>query len=224
MKGIDAVIFTGGEDIGPTLLRTPTDWCGIEAEIDFNAARDISDYLLMSYCLDKDIPVMGFCRGMQMLSVVSGASMISDIPLYFENHHTDYDNMHRNLKITPDSYRDYAPHPIVLVGEGTLLSEIYGTSEVEKVPSWHHQAVKSVEDTSLIVTAKTETNGIDIIEAVERTDKSFAVGLQFHPEAAAVKHLEKAENAAQFMDYSAAMQCFDYFIHFVRENALSKAA
>ena len=150
--------------------------------------------------------------------------MISDIPLYFENNHTDYDNMHRNLKNTPDSYRDYAPHSIVLEGEDTLLFKIYGTNQVEKVPSWHHQAVESVEDTNLIVTAKTKTNGIDIIEAVERTDKSFAVGLQFHPEAAAVKHLENAENAAQFMDYSTAMRCFDYFIQFVKDSALSEAA
>ena len=53
----DAVIFTGGEDISPTLYATPQDWHHIEAEIDYNAARDISDFLTMSYCLDNDIPI-----------------------------------------------------------------------------------------------------------------------------------------------------------------------
>jgi len=63
MKNVKAVVFTGGEDISPTLLKTPEEWHGIEAEKDYNATRDISDYILMSYCIDKDITVLGFCRG-----------------------------------------------------------------------------------------------------------------------------------------------------------------
>ena len=61
------VVFTGGEDISPNLYYKPENWHGIVAEIDYNAERDVSDYLTMSYCLDHDIPVLGFCRGMQML-------------------------------------------------------------------------------------------------------------------------------------------------------------
>ena len=53
-----AVIFTGGEDIAPTLLASPEPWHGIEAEKDYNATRDVSDYLLMTYCIDNDIPVI----------------------------------------------------------------------------------------------------------------------------------------------------------------------
>ncbi|MBQ1890499.1 MAG: gamma-glutamyl-gamma-aminobutyrate hydrolase family protein, partial [Selenomonas sp.] len=48
----------------------------------YSAERDVSDYLLMSYCLEKDVPVLAICRGMQMLSVVSGADIIQDIPTY----------------------------------------------------------------------------------------------------------------------------------------------
>ena len=58
-----AVIFTGGEDIAPTLLASPEPWHGIETEKDYNATRDVSDYLLMTYCIDNDIPVIGYCRG-----------------------------------------------------------------------------------------------------------------------------------------------------------------
>jgi len=67
---VDAVIFTGGEDISPTLLKDPEPWHGIMKELDYNATRDVSDYLLLAYCIDHDIPTMGFCRGMQMLAVI----------------------------------------------------------------------------------------------------------------------------------------------------------
>ena len=49
MKGVDAVIFTGGEDISPSLLATPQPWHGIEAERDYNATRDVNDFTLMAY-------------------------------------------------------------------------------------------------------------------------------------------------------------------------------
>ena len=90
MQGIDAVIFTGGEDISSSLYSDPEPWHGIEAEIDFNATRDVSDYILMSYCIEKNIAAVGFCRGMQMLAVVSGAKMIQDIPTHFQNLNKEY--------------------------------------------------------------------------------------------------------------------------------------
>ena len=142
MSGVDGVIFTGGEDIAPTLLATPQDWHRIEAEIDYNAARDVSDFLTMTYCLDHDIPLTG-------------------------------------------------------------------------CPSWHHQALLSTEGTPLRVTATTTVSGIDMVEGIERTDKRCAVGVQFHPEAAIVKHTGKAVNSAnadQFMAYDAAIPLFRAFI------------
>ena len=98
MQGIDAVIFTGGEDISSSLYSDPEPWHGIEAEIDFNATRDVSDYILMSYCIEKNIAAVGFCRGMQMLAVVSGAKMIQDIPTHFQNLNKEYLYQHRNEK------------------------------------------------------------------------------------------------------------------------------
>ena len=62
------------------------------------------------------------------------------------------------------------------------------------------------------VTGTTDTDGIRMIEAVERTDKTFAVGLQFHPEAAIVKHLEGAENRGDFMDYETALSVFQWIV------------
>lgn len=208
---VNIVLFTGGEDISSSLFYDPEPWHGIVEEIDYNPERDVSDYLTMSYCLDCDIPVMGFCRGMQMLSVISGAEMMQDVPAFFAENGLEYGYEHRNQKATPDSYRDYAPHE-VQVAEGSRLYDIVGTQTLAGCPSWHHQAVKSVEDTRLAVVGVTETNGVQMIEAVERTDKTFAVGLQFHPEAALVKHLDGAENAGDFMDYDTALSVFRYVV------------
>ncbi len=208
---VSMVLFTGGEDISSNLYYTPQEWHGIEAEIDYNAERDVSDYLTMSYCLDQDIPLMGFCRGMQMLSVVSGGEVIQDIPEYFEKISAEYNYEHRNEKSSPDAYRDYAAHD-VQVEKDSYLYEMTGTQLLEGCPSWHHQAVKNVENTRLKVTGSIDTNGVQMIEAVEREDKTFAVGLQFHPEAAVVKNLDQADNKDDFMDYDTAMSIFEYIV------------
>ena len=213
---VSIVLFTGGEDISSTLFYEPEAWHGIVDEIDYNAERDVSDYLTMSYCLDNDIPVMGFCRGMQMLSVISGAEMMQDVPAWFAQQGLDYAYQHRNQKATPDSYRDYAPHDVTLT-EDSLLCGIVGTTTLTGCPSWHHQAVKSVDGTRLAVVGTADTNGVQMIEAVERTDKRFAVGLQFHPEAALVKNLDDAENKGDYMDYDTALTIFKYLVEALPE-------
>ncbi|MBQ7279416.1 MAG: gamma-glutamyl-gamma-aminobutyrate hydrolase family protein [Bacteroidales bacterium] len=217
VSGVSAVVFTGGEDIAPTLLRCPEPWHGIEAERDYNATRDVSDYLTMAYCLNHDMPVLGMCRGMQMLSVVSGATIVQDIPAFYASRGIEYAFLHRN-PCEAGQYRDYSSH-IVLATRGTLLHKIAGTDSIVGAPSWHHQCVGSIEGTSLTVDGLTSTQGIDIIEAVERKDKTFCLGLQFHPEAAVVKHLDGAANESQFMTYDDAMRYFKELVQQARDYA-----
>ena len=71
------------------------------------------------------------------------------------------------------------------------------------------------------VTATTTVSGIDMIEGIERTDKACAIGIQFHPEAAIVKHIGKGlnnANASQFMTYDAALPLFRAFIGECKSN------
>ena len=211
VKGVDAVIFTGGEDIAPTLYRTPVEWHGIEAEKDYNATRDVNDYLLMTYCLDKDIPLLGFCRGAQMLGVVSGATVIQDIPTWFAGKSLTYNYEHRNEKATPESYRDYAPHDVSMTA-GSKVATLWESTTVKNCPSWHHQALESVDGTSLKVVGTTTVSGIPMTESIERTDKTLAIGLQYHPEAAYVKHLKRAENAGDFTSQEDVQRFFSNFI------------
>lgn len=214
LKEVDGVVFTGGEDISPTLLATPQDWHHIEAEIDYNAARDVSDFLTMTYCLDHDIPLIGFCRGAQMLGVVSGATIIQDIPTWFARQGLPYNYEHRREKTEGETYRDYAPHSVTLT-DGSLLAGFFGATTLTGCPSWHHQSVLSTEGTPLRVTGTSTVSDIETVEGIERTDKRCAVGVQFHPEAAVVKHTGKAVNngnAGLFMSYEAAMPLFHAFI------------
>jgi len=187
MDGITAVVFPGGEEISPSLYYDPKPALSTEV---FSAERDVSDFLLMSYCLENDIAILAICRGMEMLSIVSGAEMIQDIPDYLESLGLKSQSEHRIEPESPGAYPGLAFHNVIVTDRDCLLFRAVGKQTIENVPSWHHQAVRSVEGTRLKVTGITKTAGIDLIEAVERPDKSFVLGLQFHPEIAVVRELD----------------------------------
>lgn len=206
LKGVNAVVFPGGEDISPSLYYDPQQWHGIEAEKDYSAERDVSDYLLMSYCLEHDIPFMAICRSMQMLSVVSGAEVIQDIPTWFADQGKDYHNEHKQLA-DAEGHRDFAPNA-VMVEQDSILHGIVQKDELSGCPCWHHQAVSNVDGTRLVVTAHATTEGVRMIEAVERTDKTFAIGVQFHPEISIQKKLDNEANVREYLDYDTALSLF----------------
>jgi len=199
-----AVVFSGGEDISPNLYADPQAWVDTGEDVPSNPERDVSDYLTMSYCLDMDIPVLAICRGMQMLSIVSGADMMQDIAMHFEDQGVPYDYEHRN-PMPPSGYRDFAKHSVE-VSQGTVLFSVYGKTLLEGCPSWHHQAVSSVKGTSLTVSAMSHAGGVPIIEGVERTDKTFAVGVQYHPETAVSRGSGGQDSG--YMDYDDAIMIF----------------
>ena len=122
LEGVDAVVFLGGGDISSTLFRNPQPWHGIAGDY-CNATRDISEYLTMTYCLDHDIPVLGLCRGMQMLAVASGADMIQDLGVYFDQLGKQYLNLHRSLR-DENGNRHYTPHDVVVTDHSSLIYEI----------------------------------------------------------------------------------------------------
>lgn len=198
LQGVDAVVFLGGGDICPTLFRVPEPWHGLEEDKNFDATRDISEYLTMTYCLDNDIPILGLCRGIQMLGVVSGTSLIQDLGNYFAAKGVNYENLHRAI---PDDNgeRHYMSHDVVVTDPNSHFYRIVVGDTLKNVPSWHHQVVGDVTGTPLKVTGVTPTQGEDIIEVIERTDKTFAMGVQFHPEEAVRKQIAEEEDANNFM-------------------------
>ena len=218
MSGVQAVVFLGGGDISSTLLAVPQTWHGIAEDSPADATRDVSEYLTMAYCLDHDIPVLGLCRGMQMLGVVSRAPLIQDLPTYFEGLGKPYHYLHR-MQRDAEGHRYYTPHDVVVVDHASLLYAIAGAEIIHGVPSWHHQAVGDVTGTPLKVTGVTPTDGVDIIEAIERTDKRFALGVQFHPEEAVRQHLKGEPDAARFMPLDEAIK---YFVALIAASRASQ--
>ena len=211
MQGIQAVVFLGGGDISPTLFAQPEPWHGIEAERNYQTTRDLSEYLTMTYCLDNNIPILGLCRGMQMLAVVSGAPLIQDLGAYYHQLGKEDRHVHRAAR-DAQGKRHYTPHNVTVTDTTSLLYAITHTHEISNVPSWHHQAVGDITGTPLRVTAVTSDDGIDVIEAIERCDQRFALGVQYHPEEAVRKHIDKASDAARFMPMDEAVKYFKALI------------
>ena len=205
MQNIDAVVFTGGEDISPTLFAKPEEWHGIEAEKDFNTTRDVSDYLLLAYCIDRDIPTLCICRGAQMLGVVAGAPLIQDIPTYYAGLGIDYNYIHRYNKSNPDAKKEYISHPSVTTRKNSLYYNIVQSDTLYGTPSWHHQAIGDLSNTSAVVTATTISQGVEIVEALEIPDKEFIVGVQFLPEYV----MAKEDSEGKYMDKATTLRFFE---------------
>ena len=139
-------------------------------------------YLEQMVYSDGDELCNNICYGFQI-----GGNII---PETFEDMGLVYAYDHRNEPEQPGAYRDFTFHDVLVTERESLLYRISRADVIRNAPSWHHQAVKNVAETRLTVTGITKTNGVDMIEAVERQDKTFVLGIQFHPEIAVVRSLD----------------------------------
>lgn len=161
LKQVDGLIFSGGGDIDPSIyngVRHPTIY-NVDAE------RDRSEILLAQLALQSDIPILGICRGLEVLVVASGGSLIPHLP-------DEYGEavFHRAEQLRPIEHS-------VQMTPGSRLATIMGVTEATVV-SWHHQAASTVSP-EWQVTARTADG---VIEAVEHQHHPWALALQWHPE------------------------------------------
>ncbi len=165
---LDGLLLTGGDDPDPAYFGEEPlpGQGGIEPE------RDILELNLVVLALERDIPVLGICRGMQSINVALGGSNYQDLISQF---YADMDTANR-VKHKQQAPRSYPTHEIS-VAEGTRVGEIIGYPHI-RVNSFHHQAVKEPGD-SLVATAWSRDG---IIEAIEMISGLFCVGVQWHPE------------------------------------------
>jgi putative glutamine amidotransferase len=159
IERLDAVVFAGGADLDPGLYGAEPhpETTGLRPE------RDAAEVPLMKAALERDVPLLGICRGMQVLSVVRGGSLVQHLP----------DTVgHERHRPAPGTY---GLHDIRLE-PGSLAHRLLG--DRVSVPSYHHQGLASPGDLSVTGWADDDTP-----EAVEDPSLRFALGVLWHPEA-----------------------------------------
>lgn len=164
LEQIDALLLSGGADINPLFVGEEP----LPELHSINPKRDLSELLLIRLAFDRQIPILGICRGIQMLSVALDGSVHQDIKRGMPQ--ADL------LKHSQNLPRECASHT-VMVEKDSLLYNIFSTEKLY-VNSFHHQAVREAGP-HLRVSARS-TDGV--IEAVESTEHKPVMGVQWHPE------------------------------------------
>jgi len=158
---LDALITTGGPDVDPARYGEPAHpRTGVPQPV-----RDGWEAALIGAALDAGLPLLGICRGMQLLNVVRGGSLDQHLP----------DRVgHEGHNPVPGAFPG---HPVRAL-PGTRLAELLGPGELD-VPTHHHQAVSRLGE-GLRPAAVSPADGV--VEAVEADGPGFALAVQWHPE------------------------------------------
>ncbi|MGB7755054.1 MAG: gamma-glutamyl-gamma-aminobutyrate hydrolase family protein [Salinisphaera sp.] len=182
LERLDGVILTGGGDLDPALYG------GHEHPTVYNLdpARDTAEMAVARAALERSLPILAICRGLQVVNTVLGGTLYEDLPAEFESAVA-----HRVIPHTPTRHG-------VRVEPGTRLASILGASETESV-SWHHQGIRSLGE-GLKPIAHADDG---LIEAAELPAHPWCIGVQWHPE------LSAAEDRAQ-------QRLFDAFVEQAR--------
>ena len=165
LEHMDGLLLLGGADIHPHRYGAKPD-PSLELEID--ESRDALDFDLLAAALARDIPVAAICRGMQVLNVASGGTLIQHIP------------GHRNEE--PNATSGSMQHRI-WIAPGSKLASVVGAGGQVRVNSLHHQGLMEAQRApSLMTTAYGVADGL--VEALESPHHRFVVAVQCHPERA----------------------------------------
>ena len=159
---LHGLVLTGGGDIDPNMYDGT-----ISHEIsEVDPRKDLTEFDLFNLAFNKNVPILGICRGVQLINVALDGTLYQDIPSLVKmasNHKPDfpYDSTSHQVRIEPD----------------TRLYKALGESRIW-VNSIHHQAIK-LHGKGLLVNAKSNDG---IIEGIEHPTKKWVVGVQWHPE------------------------------------------
>jgi putative glutamine amidotransferase len=170
LAGVDGLMLTGGDDVAPAHYGASPHASIVEAE----PGRDDFELALVKAARDRHLPIFAICRGIQVLNVACGGTLVQDIPSEIPG------ALAHALKVPPNE--PYTLAHEVWLEKGSLLSNLMRErlSEADdcEVNSRHHQAVKNVA--SGFTVSATAPDGI--IEAIEDPSAPFCLGVQWHPE------------------------------------------
>ena len=160
---LDGIVFTGGSDIDPELYGEDPH----PQTFGIHRQRDDAELALLNGALERDMPFLGICRGIQVLNVALGGDLYQHLPevVGHEGHKHD----------PPGEFLEHE----VAIEPGTQLERVLGPRT--RVMSHHHQGLRRVGD-GLVEAAHAEDGSL---EAIEVPGRRFAVGVLWHPEAGA---------------------------------------
>lgn len=167
----DGFVLTGGIDVDPSFYNAPPDYeNGPPA---FNPGRDRFEREIYNYSQIHKLPVLGVCRGLQLINILEGGSLIQDLK-------PTGNKKHRKEEKDKE-------HPVT-TEEGTLLFEISGASGF--VNSAHHQAADPQQlGSNLKISAYADDNTVEGLEFDDKSGKAFMLCVQWHPERMKEKEL-----------------------------------
>jgi putative glutamine amidotransferase len=192
---LDGLLLTGGADIDPQIYGALPDGADMD---DLAPTRDHAELTLARWALAENLPVLGICRGHQVLNVAAGGTLFQDIPQDFSE--TEYDHrgsFHAGIRGLPVHGVSLAPD--------CRLATVFGSTDFE-VNSLHHQSIRTPGKGLRVVGWSPD----GVAEALESVHHRWVLSVQWHPE-------------EMFRDQTEANRLFRFFVEAATENAVRDA-
>ena len=168
---LDGILIPGGADVDPSVYGEERHEC---CEVS-DPPRDRVELQLIRWALEDGKPVLGICRGIQLINLAAGGTLYQDLAAQLEG------CVKHDYFPGQGFERDALTHDVV-IEEGSRIADVFGAGRL-RVNSMHHQAIRTLGE-GIVVTARSADDGV--IEGIEVPDHPFMVGVQWHPEALSV--------------------------------------
>ena len=184
------LVLTGGEDVAPSRYgEQPHPELGT-----VNFARDEMEFTLLRGALERRMPVLAICRGMQLLNVALGGTLYQDLPSQLGG-----DLIHEQDAAVNDRWHH------ARVEEDSRMAEIFGSPTLH-INSFHHQGIKDVAP-ALRARAWAEDG---LVEAIEAPDYPWVFGVQWHPERGEAEIIQDRRHPDRRLFWAFAQACREY--------------